>query len=363
MSIIKSLLQKMAEIKASDLHIRVGRPPVFRIYSKLVPANIANLTIAQVDEITSEILNDKQREAFSVHKEIDLSIGYSGIGRFRVNCYLQRGTMAIAFRRIMSSIPDFDELHLPDVIKDIAQKERGMILVTGTTGSGKSTTLAAMIEYVNATFSKNIITIEDPIEYLYRDNKSLLSQREVGIDTHDYNIALKQALRQDPDVILIGEIRDAVTMMLALQAADTGHLVMSTLHTLNAAETISRIISFFPPHQHQQIRLLLSNTLVAVVSQRLLPRADESGVMPAIEILINNQTVKEYLLDPEKSGMIDLAIREGRKQYKSQSFDQHILDMYQSGNISYETAMANVNNPEDFDLKLRGIEDTSGRVW
>ncbi len=363
MSFLTSLLKKMKDINASDLHIRVGREPVYRMHSKLVPVNTSKLTHDALDEMLKEILSEKEYDVFKSTREMDSSFGLPDLGRFRVNCFYQRGTPAIAFRQIMSKVPDFESLHLPPVIQKLAESDRGIVLVTGTTGSGKSTTLASMIEYVNRMFSKNIITIEDPVEYLYKDNKCIISQREVGTDTSSYQIALKQALRQDPDVILIGEIRDADTMMLALQAADTGHLVLTTLHTLNATETISRIISFFPPHQHQQIRLLLSNTLSGVVSQRLLEKADGKGVTPAVEIMISTQTIKDYLVDPEKTNMIEDAIREGRKQYQSQSFDQHILDLYQEGQIEYEVAKSNVNNPEDFDLKLRGVEDASSRLW
>ncbi len=363
MEYIKKLLQKMIEISATDLHLRVGRPPFFRLHSKLVPIKGDPITVSQMDEIVAYLLGEDKYKEFIKNKEIDLGIGISKIGRFRINCYFQRGTMAVAIRRIMTTVPDFESLNLPPVIKEIAMAPRGLILVTGTTGSGKSTTLAAMIDYVNQNASKNIITIEDPIEYLHKDKKSLISQREVGTDTESYYTALKQALRQDPDVILIGEIRDRETMLLALQAADTGHLVMSTLHTLNAVETISRIISFFPPHQHDQIRLLLSGTLVAVISQRLLPRADKQGIIPAVEILRSTATIKEYILDPEKTPLIEQVIEEGRMQYQTQSFDQHILELVKSGKISIETALDNVNNPEDFKLKLEGIEDTSSRKW
>jgi len=363
MSLLNSLLKKMSEINASDLHIRVGSPPVYRMFSKLVPVNTERLSLDSVNDMLKEILSEEEYNEFKLYKEMDTSFGLKDIGRFRVNCFLQRGTPAIAFRQIMDKVPNFETLQLPEVVKKIADSERGIVLVTGTTGSGKSTTLASMIEYINSSMQKNIITIEDPIEYLYKDGKSIISQREVGTDTNDYKIALKQALRQDPDVILIGEIRDADTMMLALQAADTGHLVLSTLHTLNAAETISRIISFFPPHQHHQIRLLLSNTLSGVISQRLLPKASGKGVCPAVEIMLNTQTIKDYLLDVDKTNMIEDAIREGKTQYGSQSFDQHILDLYQNKIIEYEVARNNVNNPEDFDLKLRGVEDTSSRLW
>jgi len=248
-------------------------------------------------------------------------------------------------------------------VRDLALKERGLILVTGTTGSGKSTTMASMIDHINEMTSSNIITVEDPIEFLYRDKRSIISQREVGYDTQDFPRALKASFREDPDTILIGEIRDHETMHIALQAADTGHLVMSTLHTMNATETISRIVSFYPPHQHQQVRLLLANTLVAIISLRLLPRKDRQGRVPAAEVLVNNATIKEYLIDQMQTHLIEGAIREGNSQYGSQSFDQSVHKLFVDGLISYEVALRNASNPADFELKLRGVEGTSDRSW
>lgn len=260
-------------------------------------------------------------------------------------------------------IPSFEELNLPDSIKDIAEARKGLIIVTGTTGSGKSTTLASMIEHINSTRGENILTIEDPIEYIYRDKKSIISQREVGGDTESFASALRHSFRQDPDIILIGEIRDSDTMGIALTAADTGHLVLTTLHTMNAIETVSRIISFFPPHQHQQIRLLLAGTLKSVICQRLLPRTDGPGRVPAVEVLINTASVRESIIDQMKTTNIIELIEQGTVQYGMQSFDQAIMKLFRSGLIKYEEALAQSSNPDDFDLRCKGITSASDRGW
>jgi len=282
------------------------------------------------------------------------------LGRFRINIYRQRGTIGIAIRAVNTLVPGFEELHLPNVIRDLSLEKRGLICVTGTTGSGKSTTLAAMLEHMNANRMDNILTVEDPIEYIYRDKKCIISQREVGADTESFSSALRHALRQDPDIIMIGEIRDVETMSIALTAADTGHLVLTTLHTLNAVETISRIVSFFPPHQHQQIRLLLAGTLTAIVGQRLLQRCDMPGRVPALEILTTTAAVREYLMDPEKTSSIPDLIEQG-KQYGMRTFDQSILELYRQGKISFEEAMAQCSNPDDFDLRVKGIMGAADR--
>ncbi|MBD3418815.1 MAG: PilT/PilU family type 4a pilus ATPase, partial [Chitinivibrionales bacterium] len=281
----------------------------------------------------------------------------------RVNAFRQRGTISLAIRSIKTDVPRFEALNLPEIILDIAMRKRGLVLVTGTTGSGKSTLLASMVEHVNNNSSSNIVTIEDPIEYLYRDKKSIIVQREVGPDTNSFTNALRSCFRQDPDIILIGEIRDKETMEIAVSAADTGHLVMSTLHTMNAVETISRVISFFPPHQHDQIRLVLSSVLVSIISLRLLPRSNGQGRVPAAEILINNAAIAEYLLDQEKTHLINPAIAEGYTTYGSQTFDQSLLQLYKEDLIRFSLAKQNANNPDDFELKVKGIEGTSDRSW
>ena len=361
---LKQVLERMMKENSSDLHLKAGMPPVFRIDGFLRPLNEPPLSPEELRQVALQLMPKDQQEVFASEKELDFAIGVAGLGRFRVNVYMQRSSVALALRSIPVSIKKVDELMLPQVIKDLSLRYRGLLLVTGTTGSGKSTTLAAMMEHINDTDSRNIITVEDPIEFLFRDKKSIISQREVGTDTKSFGAALRHVLRQDPDVILIGEIRDKTTLQTALQAADTGHMVFSTLHTLNASETINRIISFFPPHQHEHVRIQLASTLVGVVSLRLLPKADGKGRVPATEIMINTSTVKEYLLDPMKTLLIPQLIEEGSSQYGMQSFDQSILRHYKDGLITYETAMMSVTNPDDFKLRLRGVENSGeSRGW
>jgi twitching motility protein PilT len=360
---INMLLKTMIDKNASDLHLRVGTPPTFRISTTLFRAQTEPVSPDEMEQTCSEIMRPEQKEAFDKTSELDFAIGLKGVGRFRINACRQRGTTSLAIRSIKTQIPSFSELGLPSVILDIAMKKRGLILVTGTTGSGKSTLLASMIDHINNNASVNIVTIEDPIEYLYRDKKSIIAQREVGTDTQRFSNALRACFRQDPDVILIGEIRDQDTMDTAMSAADTGHLVMSTLHTMNAMETISRILSFFPPHQHQQVRLVLSNVLVAVISLRLLPKKDNAGLVPAAEIMINNAAIAEYILNQEKAHLIVPAICEGYTQYGSQSFDQSLLQLFKDDLITFQIAKQNASNPDDFELKVKGVEGTSDRRW
>jgi len=300
---------------------------------------------------------------FETDKECDFAVGARDLGRFRVNVFRQRGTVAMVIRHIKASIPKFEELKLPPVILELALKKRGLVLVTGTTGSGKSTCLASMIDHINDVVTCNVITVEDPIEYLHRDRKSIVSQREIGVDTNSYANALRSALRQDPDVLLVGEIRDLETMQIALTAADTGHMVFATIHTTNATDTIHRILSMYPPHQHDEVRLLLAECLAAIISLRLLPTKDRQGRVPAAEILINTGAVREYIMDKDKTDMIEQAIAEGHMQYHTQTFDQALLDLYSKEMISYEVAMGAATNPDDFDLKIRGISGTSDRGW
>jgi twitching motility protein PilT len=359
---LKSLLERMVREEASDLHLKAGSPPVLRIDGKLVVLKEEPLSPEELRKTAQQIMTKDQQDEFIRTKELDFAIGVSGLARFRVNVYMQRGSVAIAMRTIPPSIKRIDELNVPQVLKDLSLKNRGLILCTGTTGSGKSTTLAAMIEHINENEARNVITIEDPIEFLFRDKSSVISQRELGMDTHSFASALKHVMRQDPDVILIGEIRDKDTMDVALKAADTGHLVLSTLHTLNASETINRIISFYPPHQQQHVRVLLAATMIGVISLRLLARADGKGRVPAVEVMIVTPTIKEYILDPVKTLLIPTAIEEG-SQYQMQSFDQSIMHLYSEGVISYEDAMANVTNPDEFNLKLRGIKGSSEAGW
>ena len=360
---IEQLLREMVKSKASDLHIRVGTPPIFRINGSLTKIFDTRIDPAMMDSFLDDIMNRDQKQRFETNKECDFAVGARDMGRFRVNVFRQRGSIAVVIRHIKAVIPPFEELHLPEVIRDLALTKRGLVLVTGTTGSGKSTTLASMIDYINQKESVNVITVEDPIEYLYRDNVAIISQREIGVDTLSYANALRAALRQDPDVLLVGEIRDLETMQIALTAADTGHMVFATIHTTNATETIQRVLSMYPPHQHDEIRLLLAEVLAGIISLRLLPTADGQGRVPAAEVLVNTAAIKEYIRDKDKLELVEQAIAEGHMQYHSQTFDQALLNLYQSGQITLETAMNAATNKDDFDLKIRGISGTSDRGW
>ncbi len=358
---LKQMLVEMLNRRASDLHIRVGVRPHLRVNSDLEPIATEPITIDSMDQIVSQILNEKQLERFHRKSEMDLALSVAKLGRFRINLFRQRGTTGIAIRAVNTNVPSFEDLNLPPVIKKMSQERRGLIIITGTTGSGKSTTLAAVLEEMNASRSCNILTVEDPIEYIYRDKKAIISQREVGGDTETFATALRHAFRQDPDVILIGEVRDLETMSIALTAADTGHLVLTTLHTLNVVETITRIVSFFPPHQHQQIRLLLAGTVRAIVCQRLLARSDMPGRVPALEIMVTSAAIRECVMSPDKTIDIPELMAQGYTQYGMQTFDQSIMKLYKSGMISFEEAMSQASNPDDFDLRLRGITGAADR--
>jgi len=358
---LKQMLVEMLNRKGSDLHIRVGVRPHLRVNGRLEQIATDPIAIDKMEQIISQILNEKQLERFNRKNEMDLALSVAKLGRFRINLFRQRGTSGIAIRAVNTTVPSFDELNLPKLVRELSVENRGLVIITGTTGSGKSTSLAAIIEEMNAKRSLNILTVEDPIEYIYRDKKSIISQREVGGDTESFATALRHAFRQDPDVILIGEVRDLETMSIALTAADTGHLVMSTLHTMNVVETITRIISFFPPHQHQQIRLLLAGTLKAIVCQRLLTRSDMPGRVPALEIMVNTAAIKECIMNPEKTVDIPDLVAQGSVQYGMQTFDQAIMKLYKQGMISFEEAMSQASNPDDFDLRLKGITGASDR--
>jgi twitching motility protein PilT len=352
---INELLKKAYALEASDLHIKVGSPPVARIYGELAPLS-AEPRIGHEDamKIAMSVMTSGQADTFKKKNDIDLAYSIPGLGRFRCNIFIQRGTVGLVFRVIPIKIPTIDELRLPEIIRKIAMEERGLILVTGTTGSGKSTTLAAMIDLINSNRTDHIITIEDPIEYLHRDKKSIINQREIGSDTESFSKALRQALRQDPDVILVGEMRDFETIQTSLVAAETGHLVLSTLHTIDAAETVNRIIAVFPPYQHKQVRMQLSSVLKAIISMRLMPRADGKGRVPAVEVLIASAMIKDCILDPDKTKTIPDVIQQSALHYGMQTFDQSIFSLYKSGLITYEAS-----NPDDFVLKIKGIQSTS----
>ncbi|NOX19726.1 MAG: PilT/PilU family type 4a pilus ATPase [Nitrospirae bacterium] len=357
---INELLKKAYSMEASDLHIKVGSPPIMRIHGELVPMNEeGRITAEQALKMAFQVMNQSQREIFKRKQDIDLAYSVTGLGRFRCNVFVQRGTVGLVFRVIPMKIPTIDELNLPEVLKKIALEPRGLILVTGTTGSGKSTTLAAMIDHINANKTYNIITIEDPIEYLHRDKKSIVNQREVGSDTESFSKALRAALRQDPDVILVGEMRDFETIQTALTAAETGHLVLSTLHTTDATETINRIITVFPPYQHKQIRIQLASILKGIISMRLVPRADGSGRVPAVEVMIATETIRDCIIDPDKTKLIADVIAKSKLHYGMQTFDQSLYDLYKKGLITYEEALRRATNPDDFALKVKGIQSTS----
>jgi len=361
---INQLLGEAIKRNASDLHIKVGTFPVLRINGELFPlTNYPRISQTEAVTIASTIMNDAQKKIYLEKKEIDLSYGVPGLGRFRVNIFQQRGTIGMVFRVIPIKIPTIEELALPKILEKLATEPRGLILVTGTTGSGKSTTLAAMIEYINTHKTMNIITIEDPIEFLHRDKMSLINQREIGTDADNFASALRSALRQDPDVIMVGEMRDFETISTALIAAETGHLVLSTLHTTDASETINRIISMFPPFQQKQIRLQLASVLKGVISLRLVPRADGKGRVPAVEVMISTPTIRECIVDPDKTRKIHEVIAAGATQYGMQTFDQSLFKLYSEDLITYEEALRRCNNPDDFALRVKGIQSTSDMKW
>jgi len=356
---IEPLLRTMVAKSASDLHIKVGCFPHLRLHGDLVPLGEFGKT-SQEDSLMMafSIMNNRQKQRFREAAEVDIGYGLKGLGRFRVNVFQQRGTVSIAIRSIPSRILGFEELLLPRVMERIAREARGLVLVTGTTGSGKSTTLASMINYINENLTRHIITIEDPIEFLHVDRMSIVSQREVSVDAPTFASALRSSLRQDPDVILVGEMRDLETVETALLAAETGHLVFSTLHTVDALETINRIIAVFPAHQQRQVRLQLGMVLRAVVSMRLMRRSDIDGRVPAIEVMIVTEMIRNAILDPEKTRLIRAAIAAGTSQYGMQTFDQSIYDHYKSGRITYQDAMAYATNPDEFKLRVEGIYST-----
>jgi twitching motility protein PilT len=359
----KAILQQMVQLNASDLHLKVGRPPTLRINGDLSPMPLPALRPEDLSTLAKEIMSPRQVKEFAEYREADFATGVPGIGRFRVNAYQQRGTIAFAIRTIPHSARSLGDLNLPPVVEEISRLPRGLVLVTGITGSGKSTTLASMIQAINEHRYANIITIEDPIEFLHRDVKCHINQREVGTDTGTFAQALRRVLRQDPDVVLIGEIRDLDTLDTALKAADTGHLVFSTLHTTDATQTINRILSFYPPHQQNEVRYALSSALAAVISQRLVPRSDRPGRVPACEVLINTEAVREQIRDVSKTLNIPDLIKEGTVQYKMQSFDQSLMAWYSKGVISYENALFFATNPNEFALRVQGVAGSSDTSW
>ncbi len=361
---LNDILAMALKSNTSDIHIKAGLPPVFRIDGNLRPLPKApRLTSEAVRSMCEALMNDRQRAKFEEYCEVDLAYGVPGLGRFRVNVFMQRNSVSAVFRAIPFKVATLEDLLMPPILKKIAQEQRGLVLVTGATGSGKSTTLAAMIDTINSNRTAHIVTVEDPIEYLHRDRKCIINQREVGFDTVGFAPALKSALRQDPDVILVGEMRDLETAETALAAAETGHLVLSTLHTIDAPETISRIISMFPPHQQRHIRLQLANVLKGVISQRLIPRIEGQGRVAAVEVMISTARVRELIDDREKTSQLRDAIAQGYTTYGMQTFDQALMDLVKRKVISYEEALRQSSNPDDFKLKFSGIDSTSDTSW
>lgn len=361
---LHDVLNAAVKEKASDVHLKAGLPPILRIYGTLAPVkNQGRLTPDDVAKIAMRLMNDHQKEVFKEAHQIDTSYSVPGLGRFRINIFQQRGATGIVFRVIPMLINSIDELNLPKVLEKVVGEARGLILVTGVTGSGKSTTIASMIDYINNHSTYNIITIEDPIEFLHRDKKSIINQRELGVDTRSFAEALRGALRQDPDIIMVGEMRDMETVEIALAAAETGHLVFSTLHTIDAMETVNRIVAVFPPYQQKQIRIQLAGVIKGIISQRLIPTKDGKGRVPAVEIMVSTARIRECIEDKEKTKEISDAIAKGHTTYGMQTFDQSIMELMNKGFITYEEALAQSSNPDDFALRVKGITATSDEGW
>jgi len=351
---MEKIIKAAVERGASDLHIKAGDVFRARIDGKLVPLTKQRLSPEQTKEIALKLIPvEEDRKRIDQIRDYDCSWGAPGIGRFRVNILRQRSSFMVVMRVIPFEVPTFEKLALPDVLARIAEDERGMILVTGVTGSGKSSTMAAMLNHINQQFGKHIVTLENPIEFLHRDLKSSVTQREIGPDTDSFRIGLRAALRQDPDVILIGEMRDAETIDTAMKAAETGHLLISTLHTSDATTTVARIVAMFPPEEQAVTRMRLADSLQAVISQRLLPRADGKGRCVALEVMIATAAIRDLIRDRNRVSEIKDFIEEGRDQYGMQSFDQHLMELVNDGTVSYETALAASSNPADFELKIQ----------
>jgi twitching motility protein PilT len=358
---VNDLLKIAVDHGASDLHLKVGSVPMMRVRGALVPAaEERRLDHEDVVAMSASVMSNSQRQRFKDAQEVDLAYSVPGLGRFRCNVFQQRGTVGLVLRVIPMVIRTLDELALPQVLKKIGDEERGLVLVTGTTGSGKSTTLAGLIDHVNRTRCGHVMTVEDPIEFLHRDQLSIINQREVSVDTRSFAQALRSALRQDPDVILVGEMRDFETIETGLLAAETGHLVFSTLHTLDATETINRVIAVFPPHQQKQVRLQLASVLKAVISQRLIPRADGKGRVPAVEVMVTTPFIRNCIVDKERTHQIPGAIAAGTSQYGMQTFDQSIFSLFQQGLVSIDEALRWASNVDEFKLRVQGISTTTG---
>lgn len=357
---IDDFLKIAIESDASDLHLKPGNHPILRINGVLKPLTaFPRLTAADSKELATQIMTGSQKSLLEEDLDLDLAYSFAGFGRFRGNIFHQRGSLAIALRIIPLEPQSIKDLRLPEVLEMISLEQRGLVLCTGTTGSGKTTTLASMVDFINTQRTENIITIEDPIEYLHRDKKSTVCQREVGVDVKNFSRGLRAALREDPDVVLVGEMRDKETIDTAIVAAETGHLVMSTLHTLDAVETINRIVSVFPPHSQKQVRFQLSSILKGVISMRLIPEKGGKGRVPAVEIMINTPYIQECIIKKEKTALIRDAIEAGVSQYGMQTFDQSIYYLYKNDLISFEQGLRYSSNPNDFKLRVAGIQSSS----
>jgi twitching motility protein PilT len=356
---LQQLLAECAKRQASDLHVKAGSKPIVRIHGHLeLQDDLPSINQEFVRRAIMTLLGEQRYDQLLQGREMDIAYRLPGVGRFRVNAFLCQGDVRAVFRHVPERTPGFQDLYLPKVLERLAMERRGMILVTGITGSGKSTTLAAMVSFMNRHRNDHVVTIEDPIEYVHEDNKCLISQREVGQDSLSFAQALRAALREDPDVILVGEMRDQETMEVALHAAETGHLVLSTLHTLNATETVNRVISTFPPHQEDQIRGQLAAVIQGIVCQRLVVRADGKGRVPAVEVMVATGLIRDSIRDSTKTSEIPVLLAAGHAQYGMQTFDQSLLQLYREDLITYETARDAASNPDDFDLKVKGILST-----
>jgi twitching motility protein PilT len=362
--ILDRVLTAARQLGASDVHLKAGLPPIFRIKGDLrTVRDVPALTREAIAQFAVHMMNDRQRADFEQHLDIDLAYGTPDGVRYRVNLFQQRGSVGMVLRLIPPEVPPFDRLNLPQAVLDLTNHARGIVLVTGATGSGKSTTLAAMIDYINTQQAYHIVTVEDPIEYTFRDKRSVLNQREIGFDTMSFSRALRAALRQDPDVILVGEMRDFETAEIAMTAAETGHLVLSTLHTVDATETVNRIISMFPTHQQQQARLSLASVLRGVISQRLLPRADGKGMVPAMELMVNTERIRELIEEPTRTREIKNAIQEGLHPYGMMTFDQSLAGLVKQRLVTYDEAVKHSTSPSDFALLFRGVSGSAQKSW
>src|SRR5947208_591466 len=361
---LQQLLTECAKRKASDLHLKAGSKPIVRIHGHLeIQDDLPPVNQEFVRRAVMTLLGEQRYDMLLQGREIDMGYRLPGVGRFRVNAFLSQGEVRAVFRHIPEGNPTFQDLYLPKVLERLGMERRGMILVTGITGSGKSTTLAAMIGFMNRSRNDHVLTIEDPIEYVHEDNKCVISQREVGQDSLSFAQALRAALREDPDIILVGEMRDLETMEVALHAAETGHLVLSTLHTLNATETVNRVISTFPPHQEDQIRNQLAAVIQGIVCQRLVVRADGKGRVPAVEVMVATGLIRDCIRDSTRTPDLPAVIAAGHAQYGMQTFDQSLLQLHREELITYETARDAATNPDDFDLKVKGILSTGEMTW